>query len=289
MAQFTEHFFTAPDGIKTYYRRYPAAGSQRNMPVICLHGLTRNSKDFEDIAPMIAALGREVVAIDVRGRGRSDRDPNTENYQPGKYVEDVIGILHTLGWTRVVSVGTSMGGLMTMILAAMKPGVLEAVVLNDIGPELDPKGLSRIQSYVGGTAIYDSWDEAAEGVRTVNAVAFPRHETDHEFWLKFAKRTCREREDGKIVHDYDPAIAKAVKEGNAAPPDLWPLFDSLAPVPLLLIRGAITDLLSEDTVEKMEARHPDMRTVNVPDVGHAPLLTEPQAAEAITEFLHEVE
>lgn len=289
MANFTEHFHTAPDGVKTYYRRYPTAGSQRNMPVICLHGLTRNSKDFEDLAPVIAALGREVVAIDVRGRGRSDRDSNPDNYQPAKYVEDVIGILAELGWTRVVSVGTSMGGLMTMILAAMKPGLLEGVVLNDIGPELDSAGLSRIQSYVGGSAVYDSWDAAAEGVKAYNAVAFPRHKDDHAFWLHFARRTCREREDGTVVHDYDPAIASAVKQDDAGMPDLWPLFDALKPVPLLLIRGAITDLLSGETVAKMEARHPDMRVVNVADVGHAPLLTEPEALEAITEFLHEVE
>lgn len=289
MASFTEHYYTAPDGVKTYYRRYAPAGSRRNMPVICLHGLTRNSKDFEDVAPMVAALGREVVAIDVRGRGNSDRDANTDNYQPAKYVEDVIGILSALGWTRVVSIGTSMGGLMTMILAALKPGLLEGVVLNDIGPELDPAGLSRIQTYVGGTAQYDSWDAAAEGVKAVNAVAFPRHANDHDFWLRFARRTCRERKDGTVVHDYDPAIAAAVKADDGGLPDLWPLFDALKPVPLLLVRGAITDLLSEETVAKMDARHPDMRTVNVTDVGHAPLLTEPAAAEAITEFLHEVE
>lgn len=288
MTGYSEHYFTAPDGVRTYYRRYGAQGPQAKLPVLCMHGLTRNSKDFEEVAPMIAALGREVVAIDVRGRGRSDRDPNPENYHPGKYVEDVIGLLGELGWTRLVAVGTSMGGLMSMILAAQKPDLLEGVVLNDIGPELDPKGFGRIQTYVGGTAVFESWQEAAEAIREINQVAFPK-ETGDAFWLSFARRVCREREDGRIVLDYDPAIATAVKQGNAAPPDLWPFFDALASARLLLIRGAITDLLSEDTVKKMEERHPGMRTVNVPDVGHAPLLTEAEAQRAITEFLHECE
>lgn len=288
MNGYSEHFHTAPDGVKTYYRHYPAQGRVRHFPVICLHGLTRNSKDFEDVAPVVAALGREVVAIDVRGRGRSDRDPNPENYQPAKYVEDVIGILSELGWTRIISIGTSMGGLMTMILAARKPDLLEGVILNDIGPELDPKGLERIQSYVGTGNVFESWDAVAEAVREINQPAFP-NQTGKAFWLKFARRVAVEREDGKIVLDYDPAIAAPVKEGNAGLPDLWPYFDALRPASLLLIRGAITDLLSEETVEKMEARHPDMHTVNIANVGHAPLLTEPDAIEAITEFLHACE
>ena len=149
MALFSEHFYSAPDGIRTYYRRYPAQGDTGKPPVICLHGLTRNSRDFEDLAPIIAEMGRTVVAIDVRGRGRSDYDANPDNYTPATYVEDVIGLLEELGWSQVISIGTSMGGLITMILSTARPGLLTGVVMNDIGPELDPVGLKRIQGYVG--------------------------------------------------------------------------------------------------------------------------------------------
>ncbi|WP_270376171.1 alpha/beta fold hydrolase [Marinicauda sp. Alg238-R41] len=286
MTQFSEHFHTASDGVKTYYRLYKARTPGGKAPVICLHGLTRNSKDFEDVAPMIAALGRDVMAVDVRGRGRSDRDSNPDNYQVPVYAEDVAGILKDLGWRRVVSVGTSMGGLMTMTLAAMQPDLLRGAVINDIGPEIDPEGLGRIQQYVGHAPTYASWQEAADGVRAVNGDAFP-DETGDAFWLAFARRTCKEREDGRIVHDYDMAIAQAFDSGDGGLPDLWPLFDALKPVPVLLVRGALSDLLTEDTARKMEQRHPDLRLVTVERIGHAPMLTEPAAAQAITTFLKE--
>ncbi|PWE17921.1 alpha/beta hydrolase [Marinicauda salina] len=288
MNDFTEHFFTAGDGVRTYYRRYEPDAASGKAPVVCLHGLTRNSRDFEEIAPRIAAKGRRVIAVDVRGRGRSDRAPDPSTYYPGVYVKDVLGLLDAEGIDRVVSIGTSMGGLMTMILAAERPGFLRGVALNDIGPELAPEGMARIQGYVGGASSFSSWSEAAEAVRAINGVAFP-NETGEAFWIAFAKRICRETETGEIVLDYDPAIAKPVQEGDAAPPDLWPLFDAMADAPLLLIRGAITDLLSEDTVAEMQRRRPDMERVDVPEVGHAPLLTEPEAWSAIAAFLERVD
>jgi pimeloyl-ACP methyl ester carboxylesterase len=284
MTAFTEHYFSAPDGVRTYYRRYEPESATGKTPVICLHGLTRNSRDFEDVAPRIAAMGRSVVAIDVRGRGRSDRDANAENYTPAKYVEDVQGLLDELGWKRVISVGTSMGGLMTMILAASRPGLLTGVVMNDIGPEIDPAGLARIQSYVGGGGPFASWAEAAEAVRAINGIAFPR-ETGEAFWLAFARRVCRETEDGQVALDYDPNISKPVQTGDVAPPDLWPFFDALTGTPLLLVRGALTDLLAMSCVEEMQRRHPAMQLAQVADVGHAPLLTEPDAWAPIQTFL----
>lgn len=288
MSDFAAKTFTAPDGVKTWYRRYESQASGMKTPVVCLHGLTRNSRDFADIASKIAATGRDVIAIDVRGRGNSDRDPNAENYTPAVYVEDLKGVLSAEGWDRIIPLGTSMGGIMAMILAAQAPDMIAATILNDIGPELDPAGLTRIQSYVGGSsAAFDSWADAADAVRAINQSAFP-DETGDAFWLAFAERVCRETEDGAIVLDYDPAIAAPVKGGNAAPPDMWPLFDALHGAKLLLIRGAITDLLAQKTVDLMELRHPDMRTVDVPRVGHAPLLTEPEAWSAIAAFLNEV-
>lgn len=287
MTAYSEHFYTAPDGVKTYYRRYPASSGSDRLPVLCMHGLTRNSRDFEEVAPRIADQGRSVIAVDVRGRGRSDYDPNPENYTPAKYVEDMVGLLGSVGWKKVVALGTSMGGLMTMVMAAAHPGVVKAAAINDIGPVIDPKGLKRIQGYVGGGGPYDSWDDAAEAVRSINGVAFP-NETDQAFWLTFARRICRE-EEGKVVLDYDPAISQPVQSGEVAPPDLWPFFDALTPVPLLLIRGALTDLLSMDTVEEMQRRCPHMTLAQVPNVGHAPLLTEAVAQDALDAFLDRVD
>lgn len=284
MTAYSEHYFTAEDGVRTYYRRYPAFGTETKLPVLCMHGLTRNSRDFEEVAPAIAAAGRTVLAVDVRGRGRSDYDPKPENYNPGVYVQDMLGLLDDLRIERVSAIGTSMGGLMTMLMAAARPTLIASAVINDIGPVIDPKGLARIQGYVGGAGPFDGWDAAAEGVRDINGVAFP-NETGDAFWLAFARRVCRELEDGKVAFDYDKAISQPVQSGDVAPPDLWPFFDALAPVPLLLVRGALTDLLSEDTVREMSRRSPAMSRVDVPNVGHAPLLTEPVAAEAIDAFL----
>ncbi len=284
MTPFSEHYFTAPDGVRTYYRRYPAQGESGKRPVICLHGLTRNSRDFEDLAPIIAEMGRTVVAVDVRGRGKSDYDSQIENYNPAKYVEDVQGLLDELGWKAVISVGTSMGGLMTMILSTTRPGLLTGAVINDIGPELDPAGLARIQGYVGGAGRFANWEEAGEALRAINGVAFPK-ETGADFWIAFAKRTCRSIDTGEIVLDYDANISKPVKDGDVAPPDLWPFFEGLKGTPLLLVRGAISDLLAMECVNEMSHRHRAMELAQVPDVGHAPLLTEPAALEPIKAFL----
>ena len=193
-------------------------------------------------------------------------------------------VLDQAGWREAIFIGTSMGGLMTMIHASLQPERIKAAALNDIGPVIDPKGLARIQGYVGGAGPFKTWDEAAEAVRGINGVAFPK-ETGQDFWLAFARRICRETETGEIVFDYDKSISKPVQAGNAAPPDLWPLFDALAKKPLLLIRGALTDLLSEETVQEMARRCPHMERVDVPDVGHAPLLTEPSARDAIDAFV----
>ncbi|MCC5997372.1 MAG: alpha/beta hydrolase [Oceanicaulis sp.] len=283
MTEYAARTFTAPDGVKTWYRLYDA-GSDR-LPVLCMHGLTRNSRDFEAVIPSITAAGRSVIAVDVRGRGNSDYDPNPENYNPGVYAQDMFGVLRQEGWDRVLALGTSMGGLMTKIMAAARPDLIAGAVINDIGPEIDPAGLKRIQGYVGGAGgPFEDWTAAAEAVRAINATAFPK-ETGGAFWLAFARRTCREIEGGRVVFDYDTAISQVARTGNVAPPDLWPYFDALAPSPILLVRGALTDLLAMSCVEEMRRRAPRMAYAEVPDVGHAPLLTEPEAASAIEAFL----
>lgn len=286
MSAFSQRHFTAPDGVRTAYRHYDGAGGPGKLPVICLHGLTRNSRDFEEVAPRIAAAGRGVIAVDVRGRGLSGRGTPPESYNPQVYVADLLGLLAQENISRAVFVGTSMGGIMTMITAAMRPELIAGAVLNDIGPELDPAGLNRIAGYVGrARGPMESWQEAAAAVRAVNGEAFP-DETGEAFWLAFARRTCRELPDGRVELDYDPEIAAPFREPEgAAPPDMWPLFEALSPAPVLGVRGAISDLLSPETFAAMARRHPRFSGVEVPRVGHAPLLTEPSARDAIDAFL----
>lgn len=281
---FAERFFTTTDGPRLEVRDYPPAGAASGVPVLCLHGLTRNVRDFEELAPMIAALGRRVIVASQRGRGGSDRDPQPDRYAPPTYVGDMLALLSHLGIERAVFVGTSMGGLMTMIAAAMAPQRLAGAVLNDIGPEVDPAGIARIQSYVGRQPSVSDWSEAAAATRKIQGVAFPK-ETADAFWLKFARRTYRESDPAGLVLDYDAEIARTVRPGSDALSDLWPLFEALKPIPTLVVRGAISDILSAATVDEMRRRKPDLEVVSVPDVGHAPFMTEPAAWAAIQDFL----
>lgn len=281
---YREALFTTSDGPRIQYRDYAPTGLVSGPPVLCLHGLTRNVRDFEDLAPAIAALGRRVIVASQRGRGRSDPDPMPERYSPAVYVGDMLALLDSLAIPRAVFVGTSMGGLMTMIAAATAPERVAAAVLNDIGPELDPAGLARIQGYVGAGAPARSWHEAAAQCRAINGVAFPR-ETSDAFWLGFARKLFREEAPDCIVLDYDPAIARTVAPGSSDIVDLWPLFDALKAIPTLVVRGEITDILMASTLDEMRRRKPDLESVTAPHVGHAPFMTEPAAWEALGAFL----
>ena len=289
MTDFSDRFWTSADGLTLYARDYAGAAGPAKLPVICIHGLTRNSKDFEEVAPWIAAQGRRVLAVDVRGRGRSDRDPNPVNYQPPVYAGDMLALLAQAGIERAVFVGTSMGGLITMAVSAMNPVAVRAVVLNDVGPELSPVGLRRIAGYVAGDKPpARTWDEAAAFIGAVNGEAFPRN--GPEDWLRFARRVYRETPDGMVL-DYDPAIALAFKayDPDKPQPDLWPLFETMAARrPTLLVRGAISDLIDAGISDRMRQTAPEMGYAEVPHVGHAPMLTEPEAQVAIERFLAEV-
>jgi pimeloyl-ACP methyl ester carboxylesterase len=285
---FTEHRIETADGPKVYVRDYTAQGNGRGLPVICLHGLTRNSADFEAVASETAAQERRVIAIDARGRGKSDNDPDATRYRPDVYVGDVWRVMDTLDIPRAVFLGTSMGGIMTMLAAVTNSARVAAAILNDIGAEIDPKGLTRIASYVGKAEPFASWDEATAAVKAVQSVAFP--DKDDEFWQTFTRRVTRERADGRIELAYDPAISNAFSATpSAPPPSMMPLFAALATRPVLLIRGALSDLLSRDGVAAMKQTKPDMEFVEVPNVGHAPTLEEPEACSAIASFLAHVE
>ena len=285
---FHERRWKSRDGLSLYARDYDAVGGKTGLPVVCLHGLTRNSKDFEEIAPIIAGWGRRVIVPDVRGRGQSDRDPDPRRYQPKFYARDVIDMMAALGVERAVFLGTSMGGIITMTMMAVRPRSVVAAILNDVGPAIAPEGIARILSYVGqGSAVRD-WDDAAAYVRKTNGIAFPDYRD--EDWHRFARRTFRQDDAGPEL-DYDPAITVPL----AKPPSrvaLWLadfLFRRLARRrPTLLIRGALSDVISAEIAGRMERIAPMMNRVDVHGVGHAPMLTEREAVDAIAQFLRTV-
>lgn len=284
-ASFTHEYWTSPDGLKLHYRDY--AGPADKPPVLCLHGLTRNARDFAPLADHLAGQWR-VIVPEMRGRGMSEYAKDVSTYSPLTYVADVEALLAQLGIARFVSIGTSMGGLMTLLLAAGGAGRLAGAVLNDIGPEIDPTGLDRIAGYVGQGRSFPTWMHAARALEEVHGRWFPDYSI--EKWLEMAKRTMVLGQNGRIAFDYDMAIAEPFnEEEGAAPPDLWPAFDALSKAPLLVLRGELSDLLSDQTVAAMKARHPAMRTVTVPRVGHAPMLDEPESLAAIDALLAEVE
>lgn len=287
---FVDRRWTSSEGLSLHARDYaPAAGPARP-PVVAIHGLTRNSADFEAIAPLLAQSGRRVLAVDVRGRGLSDRAPDPMTYTPDVYARDILALMDQAAIDRAVFVGTSMGGLITMALTAMRPKAVVAAILNDIGPEVAPEGLARIAAYSGQPVEIGSWTDAADYAKRINAVAFP-HYTDAD-WDAFARRIFRQQSDGRIDLDYDPDIAVPIRAAGtkALVPDLWPMFRRLAKKkPTLLVRGATSDLLSADIAERMKKAAPAMAYVEVPGVGHAPMLDEAEARAAIFEFLAEID
>lgn len=251
-----------------------------------MHGLTRNSADFEPLAEHLAPRYRLVVP-DQRGRGLSDYDSDPANYRPDIYAADMFALLDGLSITQAGLIGTSMGGLIAMIMTATQPDRIAGIVLNDIGPHIEASGLARIQGYVGPTQDAADWDEAAARCAAVNAVALP--DFGPQDWLAFARRTCIQTPEGRIRFAYDPAIALSTRGAQPAtlPPDLWPLWDMLADKPVLALRGGHSDLLSAATVAEMGKRHRGAFTaIDVPNRGHAPILDEPAALSAIETFLH---
>jgi pimeloyl-ACP methyl ester carboxylesterase len=288
MTGFAEREWTSRDGLRLYARDYAGADGEARLPVICLHGLTRNSKDFEDVAPAVAATGRRVIVPDVRGRGRSDWASDPAQYQHRTYARDVLTLMDRLGIRSAMFVGTSMGGLITVAVATLRSRAVAAAILNDVGPEVGKAGIDRILSYAGKAAAIEDWDDAVDYVRRTNGVAFPAN-TDSD-WAAFARRTFREQ-DGRPVLDYDPAIAAPLAKGQVKTRSLLAsfLFRRLARNrPTMLVRGELSDLTTADIAARMKRSAPSLRLVVVPGVGHAPMLTEPEAAKAIDEFLASV-
>ena len=281
---FAEGFFETADGPRLHFLDYAPRGAEKAPPILCLHGLTRNVRDFTDLAPRISHLGHRVIVASQRGRGRSARDPQPERYNVGVYTADMFALLDRLGVARAGFIGTSMGGLITLLAAHLAPSRVAAAVLNDVGPEIDPRGLARIRGYAGAPRTARSWTEAAKLTRGINGAAFPG-ETSDGFWLEQASRVYRQEAPDRLVLDYDPLIAQSLKPQSSDTMDLWPFFDALKPIPTLIIRGEISDVLMLSTVEEMRRRKPDLAIATVANVGHAPLMIEAEAWVSLEAFL----
>jgi pimeloyl-ACP methyl ester carboxylesterase len=275
-----QYWFDSHDGLRLHSLVY--AGPAATAPVLlCLHGLMRNSRDFEDLAPHLATRYR-VIVPDVRGRGFSARDPAFNNYQLPVYIRDTQALLSGLGAARVSIIGTSMGGLMAMVLAAMQPGLVTGMVLNDVGPELDPAGIERIRGYAGKSSPVRNWAEAIAQARRIYGSAWP--DLSEARWESLIRRGYRADAQGIPEVDADPMIGEPLRDTQAAASDLWPLWSALAQIPVLAIRGEHSDILSAATLARMQ-KNPACTTLTVANRGHAPLLDEPECVAAIDVFL----
>ncbi len=276
-------YWWSNDGVRLHARVYDGPENSDALPLLCIPGLTRNARDFDCLAPHLAH-GRRVYVLNLRGRGESGYAKDALSYVPLTYVQDVVALLTAENVERFVAVGTSLGGLVTVLLGATQPGRLAGAVLNDVGPEIDPRGLARIRGYVGQAASFPTWVHAARAIGTANADVYPDWTLDQ--WLAMAKRTHKLTREGRIVPDYDSNIAQPFKvPGGEAGVDLWPAFDALKTVPTLLLRGALSDILAANAAQALIARLPDARLVTVPGVGHAPTLDEPESVAAIDRLL----
>lgn len=280
---YTDRHWQSPDGLTLRFRDYGSA--TRRPPVICLHGLTRNARDFEDLAPHIAAQGWRVLVPTMRGRGDSDYAEEPASYQIPTYTADLLALLEAEAIDRFVSVGTSMGGLITLALAAQQPDRIAGTLLNDVGPVIETAGLDAIKSYIGQGRSFPTWMHAARALEEVHGPAFPGYGTQE--WIAMAKRTLTLCNNGRIAFDYDMKIAEPILAADdaAVPPDLWPAYDRLVQKPLALLRGELSQLLSAQAFAAMQQRAPQAIAATVPGVGHAPTLDEPEARAVVDALL----
>lgn len=279
---YVERSITVQDGLGLYVRDYPGPSDSSLPPLLCLGGLTRNSKDFAGLAKFHSKR-RRVICPDMRGRGKSDYDPVWKNYHPATYIGDVRHILCALGIHAVVVVGTSMGGIMGMAMATAMPGALKALVINDVGPEVRRTNLGAIVESMKHPPRLASWEEAGEHLRAVYGSEIPI--TDRDAWIRGAHQSYKEMPDGHISYDFDPNIVKPLLADTVERIDLWHFFKSCARIPLLTVRGGKSEILWPELFHAMRDVRPDMNWVEVPDYGHAPSLAEPECTEVLNEFL----
>lgn len=282
---FIDQFWTSQDGLKLHFREYP--GPADRPAVLCLPGLTRNARDFHHLAQRFGGQWR-VICPDLRGRGDSAYAKDSASYNPLQYVEDVGLLLEQARIDRFVAIGTSLGGLMIMMLAMQVPHRIAGALLNDVGPEISPAGLERIRGYVGQGRSFSTWMHAARALIEAQGEVFPGYAVTD--WLDMAKRAMVVGSNGRIVFDYDMRIAEPIAQAGDAPPvDMWPALAALKGRPVTLLRGALSDVLAKDVFRKMAKKLPEADAVEVPRVGHAPMLSESEAVAAIERLMARVE
>jgi pimeloyl-ACP methyl ester carboxylesterase len=279
MADWTDGWWTSAEGLRLHYRDY--AADTARPPILCIPGLTRNARDFEGVAERLAGDWR-LICVDLRGRGQSAYAKDPMSYTPLVYLQDLELLIASLGLTRFAIFGTSLGGLVAMLMAVTGRERLAGVLLNDVGPELETAGLDHIRTYVGRAQAWPTWLHAARALCEAQRERYP--DWTLEEWLVFAKRVCRLTAAGRVVLDYDMRIAEPIRQPTPDV-DLWPMFRALIGIPTLLVHGALSDLLADAAVEKMRAEMPDLDLAIVPRVGHAPTLEEPEAAAGIDRLL----
>jgi pimeloyl-ACP methyl ester carboxylesterase len=284
MAEYQDGYWTSGDELRLHYRDYP--GPKSRAPLICMPGLTRNARDFEPVAELLSGK-RRMIAIEFRGRGESAYAKDPMSYLPLTYAQDVDLLLRELDLKKFVLCGTSLGGIVSMLLAGQWKDRISGIILNDIGPEIGKAGAERIRSYVGQGRSFETWMHAARAMAEAQGDIYPGYRLEE--WLRFAKRTCKLASSGRILFDYDMKIAEPFKlPGGEVGVDLWPVFTALEDVPLLLLRGENSDILEKATAAKMVRKAKRARLVTVKGIGHAPSLDEPEAQAAIAEFLAEI-
>lgn len=281
LPDYTDGYWWSPDGLRLHYRDYPGASDQP--PLLCIAGLTRNARDYEALAVRLAG-SRRIIAVDLRGRGESAYAKDPMSYVPLTYLQDLEALVGELKLDRFVAIGTSLGGILTMLMASTHPERIAGAVLNDVGPEIDAAGLGRIRGYVGKANWHPTWMHAARALAEANGDVYPGYTIEQ--WLDMAKRLYRLNSAGRIVLDYDMKIAEPFRvPGNEAGPDMWRAFEALKAKPLLIVRGERSDILSAATAAEMKRRATGAELITVSATGHAPTLSEPEAAEAIDRLL----
>ncbi len=284
MSEFSDCHWQSRDGLKLHYRDYPGRGDRP--PLLCLPGLTRNARDFAALAERHAGEWR-VICPELRGRGDSAYAKDSATYNPAQYVEDLAELFEQAGIARFVAIGTSLGGILTMIMGLTCPERIVGALLNDIGPVIEPGGLKRIRGYVGQGRVFPTWMHAARGLEETQRAAFPDYELAD--WIATAKRVMTVSGNGRIVFDYDMKIAEPfAQSGGGAGLDFWPGLAGLAGKPLLFVRGALSDLLGAETLGQMVAACPDSEAVTIERVGHPPTLDEPEAVAGIDRLLKRI-
>ncbi len=283
MSGWIDGYWWSSDDVRLHYRDYP--GRPDRPAILCIPGLTRNARDFAVVAERLAGDWR-VICVDLRGRGESGYAKNPASYVPLVYLEDLQALIAELQLTRIIAFGTSLGGLMAMLLGAAEDSLLVGALLNDIGPVIEPEGVVHIGSYVGRQQSWPTWLHAANHFRALHGAGFPGYQLAD--WVGLAKRLCRLTTNGRIVLDYDMKIAEPFNRTDAAEIDLWPTFDAIAKLPMLIVRGALSTILSDTTAREMVRRATDADLLIVPDTGHVPTLTEEGCPAAIDRLLARV-